>query len=70
MANPKELRRARRREAEAVISRERVERLPRRVGSIVDWANGVRWVRFGDDQWESTELPGVPYSSEHVAWGT
>ncbi len=70
MANPNELRKARRREAEAVLSRVRVERLPRRVGGIVEWANGVRWVRMGDDHWESIALPGIRYPSDHVAGGT
>ena len=67
MANPNELRRARRREAEAIESRHRIEQLPRRIGQRVRWANGVVWTRIGDDAWLPVDGTCQVYESDHVA---
>jgi hypothetical protein len=76
MNNRKELARARRKEAEAIASRQWIEELPRRVGQKVRWSNGVIWERTGDDRWQpgdeagwflSDGQPFAPSPSEHVA---
>ncbi|AYD87346.1 hypothetical protein SEA_VALENTINIPUFF_45 [Microbacterium phage ValentiniPuff] len=81
MANRKELRDARRKAAEATASLQAIASLPRRVGSLVMWNNGVIWERRGDDDWHAVahtladgtvEAPdpvsaAVRYSSAHVA---
>lgn len=81
MSNRKELRDARRKVEDAASSLKGIESLPRRIGQTIDWPNGVRWVRIGDDAWEARhasenyerhpqydEYFGT-YPSSHVAWG-
>lgn len=78
MANPKELRKYRRRAQEAAETLALVEALPRRVGSLIQWGeNGLIWQRVGDDAWVALhEVYGyVPqpqgllgyHPSDHVA---
>ena len=66
MANPRELRNARRRAKEAAEALRLIRALPRYVNEAVRWSNGVIWVRSGDDAWW-TEGDGHTYDSEHVA---
>jgi hypothetical protein len=67
VANPGELRRARLREADAIESRRQIERLPRRIGQRIRWANGVVWTRVGDDAWLPVDGTCQVYGSDHVA---
>src|SRR5690606_39748459 len=57
VANPKELKRARRKAEDARWEAWAVERLPRRVGQTVRWSNGVIWTRAGDDDWRPNTFP-------------
>lgn len=67
MANPRELRNARRKHEEARDSYRAIKRLPRRIGQQVVWSNGVVWTRTGDDQWQPDSEPSWRYPSAHVA---
>lgn len=69
MANPRELRNARRKAKEAAESLRHIESLPRRAGQSVRWSNGVVWTRAGDDDWRANTMPEQSYSSAHVASG-
>jgi hypothetical protein len=74
MSNRKELRVARRRVEEALLSLAGIEALPRRRGARVRWSNGVVWTREGDDAWRayspSTDTASeILYPSAHVASG-
>jgi hypothetical protein len=66
VANPRELRKARRRVEEASEALRLIRALPRCVGEAVRWSNGVIWVRSGDDAWW-TEGSDHKFDSEHVA---
>lgn len=75
MSNRNELRRARRRLADAQANLDRIMKLPRRIGARVVWSNDIIWTRVGDDQWEPRS-PHQPegyrtplYTSSHVASG-
>lgn len=76
MSNPRELRNARRKVAEAQESLDGILALPRRKGSTVTWSNGVVWTRLNDDQWlpwsegQPEDMAIRHYPSAHVAWGT
>jgi hypothetical protein len=66
VANPRELRNARRRAKEAAEALRLIRALPRSVGEAVRWRNGVIWVRSGDDAWWSEGVDRA-FDSEHVA---
>ena len=76
MANPNELKLARKSFENAKRILDGVKALPRRRGSKVVWSNGVTWTRVGDNKWDpsSSHNPDYkhawPYSSAHVASGT
>lgn len=73
MSNRRELRAARAKLARAQAELEAVEALPRRVGSRVQWSNGVIWTRVGDNAWlpwsanQPDDMPERHYESVHVA---